>query len=88
MENNTTVKRMERTSGAERSDAATEVSKVSITVVGVFAAIVGLWSLACIVGGVLSSGGVGELFSRVSALWREGVDSPAHHTDRDRRANR
>lgn len=46
-----------------KSDAATEVSKVSITVVGVFATIVGLWSLACIVGGIMSSGGVTELIS-------------------------
>ncbi|SHO44675.1 hypothetical protein [Desulfopila aestuarii] len=46
-----------------KSDAATEVSKVSIAVVGVFAAIVGLWSLACIVGGIMSSGGVTELLS-------------------------
>lgn len=46
-----------------RTEATTEVSKVSITVVGVFAAIVGLWSLACIVGGIVSSGGVGGLIS-------------------------
>ena len=47
----------------EQADATTEVSKVSIAVVGVFATIVGLWSLACIIGGVVSSGGVGELVS-------------------------
>lgn len=46
-----------------RTDATTEVSKVSIALVGVFAAIVGLWSLACIVGGIVSSGGVGGLLS-------------------------
>jgi hypothetical protein len=45
------------------AEATTEVSKVSIVVVGVFAAIVGLWSLACIIGGIVSSGSVGELLS-------------------------
>lgn len=52
-----------RAISSERSDAATEVSKVSIAVVGVFATIVGLWSLACIVGGIMSSGGVTQLLS-------------------------
>ncbi|WP_163338068.1 hypothetical protein [Desulfopila sp. IMCC35008] len=46
-----------------RAEATTEVSKVSIALVAVFAAIVGLWSLACIVGGIVSSGGVGGLLS-------------------------
>jgi hypothetical protein len=63
MKRNTSVHDRRRTVTAERSDAATEVSKVSITVVGVFATIVGLWSLACIVGGIMSSGGVSELVS-------------------------
>ena len=48
----------QRTDSAERTDAVTEVSKVSITVVGVFAAIVGIWSLACIIGGIGSLPGV------------------------------
>lgn len=63
MKRNTSVKELKRTIPVERSDAATEVSKVSITVVGVFATIVGLWSLACIVGGIMSSGGVTQLLS-------------------------
>lgn len=42
----------------ESTDSATEVSKVSIVVVGIFAAIVGLWSLACIIGGIAASGGI------------------------------
>lgn len=55
------------------SEATAEVSKVSITVVGIFAAIVGLWSLACIIGGIVSSGGVGGLvtgwFKAVTGIW-------------------
>jgi len=38
-------------------DSATEVSKVGIVTVAAFAAVVGLWSLACIVGGMAASGG-------------------------------
>jgi hypothetical protein len=61
MKKNISVKERGRVASADRSDAATEVSKVSVTVIGVFATIVGLWSLACIVGGIVSSGGVTQL---------------------------
>lgn len=44
-------------------EATTEVSKVTIGAVGVFAAIVGLWSLACIIGGIVAGGGPGGLIS-------------------------
>lgn len=46
-----------RTLTKEKHDVSTEVSRFSITVVGAFAVIVGLWSLACIVGGLMASGG-------------------------------
>ncbi|WP_136810255.1 hypothetical protein [Desulfosediminicola flagellatus] len=59
----TSVQGKKRAATGERTDAATEVSKVSIAVVGIFAAMVGLWSLACIVGGIMSSGGVSQLVS-------------------------
>ncbi len=63
MKTNSAIKERKHAISTERTDATTEVSKVSIAVVGVFATIVGLWSLACIVGGVLSSGGVTNLLS-------------------------
>jgi len=63
MKTNSATREKNQVVTGERSDATTEVSKVSITVVGVFATIVGLWSLACIVGGIMSSGGVTELLS-------------------------
>ena len=63
MKTNSATRDRNQTITKGKSDAATEVSKVSITVVGVFATIVGLWSLACIIGGVMSSGGVTELIS-------------------------
>lgn len=53
-------------------EATTEISKASITVLGVFAAIVGLWSLACIIGGMVAGGGpvglVTGWFKAVSGL--------------------
>lgn len=63
MKANSTTRDNEKLHVGEQADATTEVSKVSIAVVGVFASLVGLWSLACIVGGIVSSGGVGELVS-------------------------
>lgn len=63
MKRTTTTREKKRALSAEKSDTAAEVSKVSITVVGIFAVIVGLWSLACIVGGIMSSGGVTQLVS-------------------------
>lgn len=63
MKTNSAIREKNQVVGKVKSDAATEVSKVSITVVGIFATIVGLWSLACIVGGIMSSGGVTQLVS-------------------------
>jgi len=63
MKTNSATREKNQVVTGERSDATTEVSKVSIAVVGVFATIVGLWSLACIIGGIMSSGGVTELLS-------------------------
>lgn len=63
MPTSTSVQGKKRAVSGERTDTATEVSKVSIAVVGIFAAMVGLWSLACIVGGIMSSGGVSQLVS-------------------------
>ena len=44
-------------------EVTTEVSKASIAVLGIFAAIVGLWSLACIIGGMVAGGGPGGLIA-------------------------
>jgi hypothetical protein len=61
MRETTKIQRKSSSVAGERTDATTEVSKVSITVVGVFGAIVGLWSLACLVGGLSAAGGPGQL---------------------------
>ena len=52
--------------------SATEVSKVGIITVAAFGGLVGLWSLACIVGGMAASGGplafIGNWFKAVSGM--------------------
>ena len=56
----------------DRGSVSTEVSKVSITFVAILGVAVGLWSLACIVGGLAASGGplqlVGDWFKAVSGM--------------------
>ena len=51
---------------------STEVSKLSITFVAILGVAVGVWSLACIVGGLIASGGplqfVGNWFKAVTGM--------------------
>jgi len=51
---------------------STEVSKLSITFVAILGVAVGVWSLACIVGGLVASGGplqfVGHWFKAVTGM--------------------
>lgn len=64
--------RKTETAVAEKSNVSTEVSKVSITFVAILGVAVGLWSLACIVGGLVASGGplqfVANWFKAVSGM--------------------
>lgn len=61
-----------RTQVSEKSNVTTEVSKVSITFVAILGVAVGLWSLACIVGGLAASGGplklVGDWVKAVTGM--------------------
>lgn len=57
MAQGTKLERKVNVSVTEKSNVSTEVSKVSITFVAVLGVAVGLWSLACIVGGLAASGG-------------------------------
>ena len=72
MKNTIQVDQRVKTSVWTTSDVGTEVSKVSISVVAVFGVIVGLWSLASLVGGLVSSGGplalVGDWFKAVFGM--------------------
>ena len=55
-----------------QTDASTEVSKVGVITVAAFGVVVGLWSLACLVGGMAASGGplafVGDWFKAVTGF--------------------
>lgn len=40
-----------------------DASEVGMGVIMVLAALIGIWGIACLVGGIASSGGVGELLN-------------------------
>jgi len=57
MEKSASIHQRTGTKVSEKGSVSTEVSKVSMTFVAILGAAVGLWSLACIVGGLVASGG-------------------------------
>lgn len=57
MANGTKLEQKGKVNVSENDSVSTEVSKVSITFVAVLGGAVGLWSLACIIGGLVASGG-------------------------------
>jgi hypothetical protein len=57
MRNGTRIQRKDGTKVTDRGSVSTEVSKVSITFVAILGVAVGVWSLACIVGGLAAAGG-------------------------------
>lgn len=72
MSDRTTAKQRTRVETTSTTSATTEVSKVGIITVAAFGALVGLWSIACLVGGMTASGGplafVGDWFKAVSGM--------------------
>ena len=72
MSERTKVKQKIGTSTSVNQDATTEISKVGVNTVAAFGALVGLWSLACIIGGMAASGGplafVGDWFKAVTGM--------------------
>lgn len=72
MNNNTRIGRKAGTAVGEKGNVSTEVSKISITFVAILGVAVGAWSLACIVGGLVASGGplefVANWFKAVSGV--------------------
>ncbi len=56
---NTTTKSQDllKSGAQEMTQADVEVSKVGITVLGFMAAAIGIWGIACFVGGLISAGG-------------------------------
>ncbi|KGO35633.1 MAG: hypothetical protein ACWGKN_10100 [Desulfoprunum sp.] len=72
MKNTIQVDQRVRTGVGAAGSVGTEISKVGVSVVAIFGVIVGLWSLASLVGGLVSSGGplglVGNWFKAVFGL--------------------
>ena len=72
MANNTRIQRREGIKVTDKSSVSTEVSKVSITFVAILGVAVGLWSVACIIGGLAASGGplnlVGDWVKAVTGM--------------------
>ncbi len=68
----TRVQERNKTTAPATTDTATEVSKVGIITIAAFASLVGLWSVACIIGGMAASGGplafVGAWFKAVTGM--------------------
>ena len=56
----------------EETAATTEISKAGIYTVGIVSALIGIWGLACFVGGMVASGGplafVGNWFKAVGGM--------------------
>jgi hypothetical protein len=40
-----------------------DAAEVGIGVITILAALIGIWGIACLVGGIVSSGGIGELLN-------------------------
>lgn len=72
MADNTRIRQQQKTNVSDKGSVSTEVSKVSIAFVAILGVAVGLWSLACIIGGLAASGGplklVGAWFQAVTGM--------------------
>ena len=66
------VQERNKTTAPATTDTASEVSKVGILTIAAFAALVGAWSVACIIGGMAAAGGplafVGAWFKAVTGM--------------------
>ena len=69
---NTAVNTRTQVQTGENVSAASEVSKAGVYTIGIISALIGLWGLACFVGGMVASGGplsfVGNWFKAVAGL--------------------
>ena len=72
MSERTKVEQRVESGAATRSDATTEISKIGVITVAAFAAVVGVWSVALVVGGMAASGGplafVADWFKAVTTM--------------------
>ena len=68
----TTVNTRIKAQAGEKVTSTSEVSKAGMYTVGVASALIGIWGLACFVGGLVASGGplslVGNWFKSVTGM--------------------
>lgn len=68
----TTAKHKNKVNSTTNENVTTEVSRFGVLTIAAFGVLVGLWSLACLVGGMAASGGplafVGDWFKAVSGM--------------------
>jgi len=48
-----------------QTDAASEISKVAVSAIGISAGVIGIWAVASVVAGISTSGGPIELISHL-----------------------
>lgn len=64
-----TTQLINKTESKQKTDSALVFSKFTVNLVFVMATMIGIWAAACLVGGLISAGGVGELLNGfVSAI--------------------
>ncbi len=72
MKGTTNIKTQVRTGTRENANVSDEVSKAGVYTIAVASAAIGIWGLACFVGGLVASGGpfafVGNWFRAVSGM--------------------
>lgn len=61
----TKTKTIHKTQAKAKSSASREISKVAVTAFSVTAGLIGVWAVACMVAGVLNSGGPVSLVSNL-----------------------
>ncbi len=72
MKETTNIKTQVRTGTRENASVSDEISKAGVYTLAAASAAIGVWGLACFVGGLIASGGplafVGSWFSAVSGM--------------------
>lgn len=57
--------RTDQTTSIITNDTTSEISRVAVSAIGISAAFIGVWAVACIIAGISSSSGPIDLFSNL-----------------------
>ncbi|NLZ17911.1 MAG: hypothetical protein GX087_09305 [Desulfobulbaceae bacterium] len=58
-----TTQLINKTKSKEKTDSSLIFSKFTVNIVFIMATMIGIWAAACLVGGLISAGSVGELLN-------------------------